>query len=184
MADLLTPATLATWTQNDPAEVAADPFALDLIAKVSSLICMVGGHPEWTLEAGADQAPIDVQMVALQVIKRSYENPGRVIQEGGVGPIGGDRVADAQALFADFTDSERATVAKYNPDGDPTPQDGAGFIFTLPTTRGDETTLPTGPRLYVPDDQQINMTEDQSVYPSWDIPLFNPGDPGGQDSTV
>lgn len=191
MADLLTTASLARWTQNDPDEVAADPFANDLIDKVSQLICFIGGHdgsktdpdteeviPEWTLASGAAQAPIDVQMVALQVIKRSYENPGQVLQEGSVGPLGGDRVADTQALFMDFTDSERATIARYNIDGDPRPAEGAGTVFVLQTTRGDETTLPQTSPLYVQDNLQINIGPEDSAYPTWDIPLFNPGDPG------
>lgn len=187
MADLLTTATLARWTQNDATEVAADPFAADLIDKVSQLICFIGGHdglhtdaagvviPEWTLDPGPAQAPIDVQMVALQVIKRSYENPTQIIQEGNVGPIGGDRFADAQALFLDFTDSERATLAKYNVDGDP---DGeGGQIFTIRTTREDASTLQQTSPLYMSDDAQINI-DTTNAAPSWDIPMFNPGDPG------
>lgn len=191
MADLLTTQTLARWTQEDPVEVAVDEFAIDLIAKVSALICFVGGHDgtkldadgdvieEWTLDPGPSQAPIDVQMVALQVIKRSYENPGQVLQAGSIGPLGGDRVADTQALFMDFTDAERRTLAKYNPDGDPTDTtgDAAGVVFTIATTRGDETTLPQTSRLYVGDDQQINLASSPDPR-EWMIPLFNPGDPG------
>jgi hypothetical protein len=190
MAALLTTDTLAKWTQEDPAEVAADPFAVDLIEKLSQLVCFVGGHdgtktdpvtleiiPEWTLDLGPTQAPIDVQMVMLQVAKRSYQNPDQVLQEGSVGPLGGDRVADIQALFMDFSESERRTIAKYNVDGDPTPQDGAGEIFTLATTRGDETTMPQTSPLYVTDDQQVNLDTSADPRP-WMIPLFNPGDPG------
>lgn len=193
MAALLTPQTLARWTQSDEAEVLADPFAGDLIDKLSALVCFIGGHdgttldatglaiPEWSLvaddPAGAIMAPIDVQMVMLQVAKRSYQNPDEVLQEGGVGPLGGERYADVHALFMDFTESERATIAKYNPDGDPTPQDGSGLIFTITTTRGDETTLPQTSPLYVGDNLQTGLAE--SVDPrEWKIPLFNPGDPG------
>lgn len=190
MADLLTLQTLARWTQSDEAEVVADPFAADLIDKVSQMICFIGGHdgtkydangdlvPEWDLLVGPQQAPIDVQMVALQVIKRSYENPGQVIQEGGIGPLGGDRVSDVQALFLELTDAERRTVAKYNVDGDPTVQDGSGEIFTLQTTRGEEDVL-LAPELrgYVSDNQQINLETSADPRP-WMIPLFNPGDPG------
>lgn len=189
MADLLTTATLAKWTQSDEAEVAADPFAVDLISKVSALICYLGGHdgtvldqngdlvPEWTLEIGSGQAPIDVQMVALQVIKRSYENPGQVIQAGNIGPLGGDRVADTQALFMELSDSERRTVTKYNPYGDPTPGSDSGTIFVLPTTLGDDTILQQTSPLYVGDDQQINLSTSPDPR-EWKIPLFNPGDPG------
>lgn len=189
MADLLTTATLAKWTQRDAAEVAADPFAVDLIAKASQLICFVGGHdglkvdangdpvPEWTLD-GPGQAPFDVLMVALQVIKRSYENPGQVLQEGSIGPIGGDRVADAQALFMDLTEAERRTVSKYNIDGDPTDVDGSeGEIFTLATTRGSDTLMPQTSPLYVGDDQQVGLAESDDPR-EWMIPLFSPGDPG------
>jgi hypothetical protein len=191
MADLLTTATLAKWTQSDAAEVAADPFAADLIEKVSGLICFIGGHdgtkldassgafvPEWSVTPVPPQAmcPIDVQMVALQVIKRSYENPGAVLQEGNVGPLGGDRVTDTQALFLDFTEMERRTIAKYNPDGDPTTGEDSGTIFTIPTTRGDETSLQDA-TLYVGDNQQVNL-EISDDPREWKIPLFNPGDPG------
>lgn len=192
MADLLTTATLARWTQNEPAEVAADEFAVDLIAKVSQLVCFLGGHdgftvdtdgvtvlPEWSLAAnvpdGAVVAPIDIQMVVLQVCKRSYENPEQIIQET-VGPLG-QRVSDTQALFMDFTESERRTITKYNPNGDPTPEDGQGTVFVLPTTRGDETTLPQTSPLYVGDNQQVNL-ETSADPREWMIPLFNPGDPG------
>lgn len=189
MANLLTPETLAKWTQEDPAEVAGDPFAMDVIAKVSQLICFIGGHdgsrvdangdtiPEWTLDLGPTQAPIDVQMIALKVIKRSYENPEQIIQAGSIGPLGGDRVADIQALFLDFTDSERRALAKYNVDGDPTLDEDAGIVFTISTTRGDETTLPQTSPLYMGDNQQINL-ETSADPREWMIPMFNPGDPG------
>lgn len=187
MADLLTTATLAKWTQNEAADVAADPFAVDLIAKVSALACYLGGHdgskedsdgnpiPEWDLEVGPTLAPIDVQMVVLQVCKRSYENPGQVLQES-IGPLS-ERVADTQALFMDFTDAERARLTKYNVDGDPDPSEDSGTIFTVATTRGDETTLPNASVLYVTDDQQPGLAESADPRP-WMIPLFNPGDPG------
>lgn len=190
MADLLTTATLAKWTQEDPAVVAVDEFAIDLIDKVSQLICFIGGHdgtkldalgvaiPEWDLVQGATQAPIDVQMVALQVIKRSYENPGQVIQEGSIGPLGGDRVADTQALFMDFTEAERRTLSKYNIDGDPTDTTGsAGEIFVIQTTRGEESALPQTSPLYMGDNLQVGLAGSADPR-EWMIPLFNPGDPG------
>lgn len=193
MADLLTTATLAKWTQSEYDEVAGDPFAVDLIDKMSQLICWIGGHdgtkldlngdtiPEWDLEGEPAQVPpIDVQMVALQVIKRSYENPGRVIQAGSIGPLGGDRVAEVQALFAELTEDEQATIAHHNVDGNPLgPTDGAGEVFTLRIDRGSDL-LTTTERLYVSDDQQVNIGPDDSAYPTWDIPMFNPGDPGGE----
>lgn len=191
MADLLTTATLAKWTQEDPAEVAADEFAKDVIAKVSALICFIGGHdgtkvdangdviPEWTLELGPTQAPIDVQLIALKVIKRSYQNPEQVLQEGSIGPLGGDRVADTQALFMDFTEDERRAIARYNPDGDPSGLvEDAGTIFTLSIDRSDAI-LADSEILYVGDNQQINL-ETSADPREWKIPMFNPGDPGGR----
>jgi hypothetical protein len=177
MANLLTTQTLARWTQSDEAEVAADVFAVDLIEKLSALVCFLGGHPDWTLASGEDQAPVDVQMVMLQVAKRSYENPQEILQEGSVGPLGGERYADQHALFMDFTDSERATITKYNADGDPTPGEGSGTVFVLPTTRGDETTLPQTSPLSMGDNQQVGLSASADPR-EWMIPLFNPGDPG------
>lgn len=175
MADLLTTRELALWTQKDPTEVGTDPFAAEVIDKVSQLAQFLGGQPDWTLDAGENQAPFDVRMVVLQVCKRSYQNPNQVVQEGGVGPIGGDRVLDVAALMLSLTESETATLTKYNLNGDPTGAEAE--VFVLATTRGDETTAKAAV-LYVNDDQQINMHEGQSAWPSWLFPLFNPGDPG------
>lgn len=173
MADLLTLETLARWTQEDPVEVAADPFAVDLIDKLSQLICYLGGHPDWSLEVGPDRVPIDVEMVMLQVAKRSYENPDQIVQES-VGPLS-ERKAEVAALFMSFTDAERATITKHNPAGDPnTP---VATLYTIVTTRGSETTLPQISPLYVGDNQQINL-ESSADPREWKIPLFNPGDPG------
>ena len=186
MAALITTATLAKWTQNDPDEVAGDPFALDLIEKLSALVCFLGGHdgtktdangdpvPEWGLE-GPEVPPIDVQMVVLQVAKRSYENPEQIIQAGSIGPLGGDRVSDTQALFMDFTESERRTLVRHNPDGDPVPAEGSAEIFTISTTT--DTTLQQTSPLYVGDNMQVNL-ETSADPREWKIPLFNPGDPG------
>jgi len=187
MAALLTTQELALWTRKDPVAVAADPFATEVIDKVSQLAQFLGGHdgtktnaageviPIWTLTTGPDQAPFDVRMVVLQVAKRCYENPAQVTAEGGVGPIGGDTFLDAAALLLALTDSERAVLTKYNLDGDPdAPTDE---LWVLQTTRGDETTA-LSTVLYVSDDQQVGMTPDESAYPSWDIPMFSPGDPG------
>lgn len=187
MADLLTTDTLAKWTQEDPAEVAADAFALDLIEKVSAMACFIGGHdglsydadgvliPEWTLDPGPTMAPVPVQMVVLQVCKRSYENPGQVIQES-VGPLS-ERVADVQALFADFTERETATLARYNADGNPTGAAEGGTVFVMPTTRGTDDILVQTSPLYVGDNLQTGLAESADPR-EWMIPMFNPGDPG------
>lgn len=189
MAALLTPRELALWTSStvgkSEAEVAADPFAIEVIDKVSQMVQFVGGHdgtkldlagaiiPAWTLEPGTAQAPFDVRMVVLQVCKRAYENPKQVIQEGSIGPIGGDRILDVGALLLSLSESERATLSKYNIEGDP--DNGQTTLFTMATTRGTESTLAT--TLYVGDDQQINL-ESSADPREWMIPMFSPGDPG------
>lgn len=177
MADLLTLRELALWTQKDEDEVEADPFAAEVIDKVSQMAQFLGAHPDWSLEPGVHSAPFDVRMVVLQVCKRTYENPRQIVQEGGIGPIGGDRVLDAAALLTSLTETERATLTKYNPDGDPDGSAGGAELFVITTTREDASTLREGV-LYVSDSQQVGMTPDESVWPSWDIPMFSPGDPG------
>ena len=174
MAALLTTRELALWTQRDPDEVEADPFAAEVIDKVSQMATFLAAKPEWTLSAGPDQAPFDARMVVLQVAKRCYGNPNQVVREGNVGPIGGDQVLDAAALLLALTESERATLTKYNADGDPDARDDS--LFVIQTTRGDEIKASTA-TLYVSDDQQIGLDMSPDPRP-WMIPMFSPGDPG------
>lgn len=172
--DLITPRELALWTGNEPDAVEADPFAAEVMSKVSDLVRFVAGHPEW-IYAGDPTlvAPFDVKMLVLKIAKRSYENPGQVVQEGSVGPIGGDRVLDIQAMLFELSETERKILTKYNPDGDV--DGGTATLWVQPTTRGDVETR--GRTLYVGDDQQINL-ESTNAAPEWMIPMYSPGDPG------
>jgi hypothetical protein len=163
MADLLTKNTLALWTQNDPAEVEVDPFAAEVIDKVSQMAQFLGGHPEWVLTPGVNLAPFDVQMVVLQVCKRTYSNPDQEVSSQ-VGPIGA-RVLDVAAMLLDLTDTERATLTKYNPEGDPNTGDGQLHIVSI--GRDAASTLPDS-TLFVPDDSLSD----------WYIPMFSENDPG------
>jgi hypothetical protein len=165
MADLITAAELATWTGNVESEVAVDPLAIEVMEKVSGLARFLGGHEEWELAPVniTDKVPYDVRLVVLMVAKRCYENPAQVVQEGGIGPIGGDRVLDVAALLLSLTESERATLTKYNADGDP---DSNNSVFVLRGTVRPETQIDAV--LYVPDDS----------FSDWYIPMFSPGDPG------
>jgi hypothetical protein len=165
MAHLITFAELARWTGNDVDETTADPFAEEVLSKVSELVRWLGGNPAWEITPvlPADAVPFDARLVALAVAKRCYENPAQVVQEGSVGPIGGDRVLDAAALLFELRETERATLTKYNADGDP---DGGSGIFVIETTPRVGTTAAA--TLYVPD----NSLSD------WYIPMFSPGDPG------
>jgi len=165
MVDLLTKNTLALWTQRDPAEVEVDPFAAEVIDKVSQLAQFLGGNPLWDLAGGANQAPFDVQMVVLQVCKRTYGNPDQEVSSN-VGPIG-SRVLDVAALLMDLTDTERATLTKYNPEGDPNTGDGQLHIVSI--GRDPISTLPDSV-LFVPDDSLSD----------WYIPMFGLNDPGSE----
>jgi hypothetical protein len=112
-------------------------------------------------------------MLALKVIRRTYSNPDQVIQEGNLGPIGGDRVADDAAMLFELTDTERRVLTKYNDDGDP---EEGGQLWIQPI--GQEQDLATvEATLYVGDDGQVNLATSADPR-EWKIPLFSPGDPG------
>ena len=175
MADLITPAELALWTRTDLATVEADPLADEVMSKVSDLARFLGGHPEWTYGEGPEtEAPFDVRMLVLKICKRTYSNLEQVVQEGNVGPIGGDRVLDVAALLTDLTETERKTLTKYNEAGDP--DEIATELWVQPTTRGDLETQ-SAAILYMGDDQQINLATSPDPR-EWMIPMFSPGDPG------
>lgn len=165
MADLITAQELATWTQTPLETIEADPLALEVMDKVSGLARFLGGNDLWEIDPvlPEDKVPYDVRLVVLMVAKRCYENPGQVVQEGSVGPIGGDRVLDVAALLLSLTESERATLVKYNADGDP---DSGGGVFVLLGSTRPETQIDAV--LYVPDDSLSD----------WYIPMFEDGDPG------
>ncbi len=156
--DLITANELAVWTDSNVDEVTIDPFAIEVMDKVSQMAKFLGGQPLWTYVT----APFDVKMVVLRVAKRTYENPLQEVATN-VGPIG-SRVLDAAALLTDLTATERATLTKYNLEGDP---DGGGDGLWVQSTTGGLPIAPTA-TLYVPD----------SSFSDWYVPFFNPGDPG------
>lgn len=185
MTTLLPTATLGLWVtpKMSQAEVEADTFAMDVIQQVSDYFCFLAGHdgtqydtdgvtliPAWTYEPGDDQAPIDVRMLALKVIRRTYTNTDQVLQEGNLGPIGGDRRADDVGMLFDLTENERRVLTKYNEEGDP--EDG-GALWIQPIGSDEASTLVEA-TLYVGDDGQVNLGDELE----WKIPLFSPGDPG------
>lgn len=172
---LLPTATLGLWVspKQTQEQIEADAFAMDVIAKVSGYFCFLGGHPEWTYEPGDEQAPFDVRMLALKVIRRTYVNPDQVVQEGNVGPLGGDRVADDAALSFELTKTERRVLTKYNDEGDP---EEGGALWIQPIGQDEASSL-IDATLYVGDDSQINL-ESSADPREWKVPLFSPGDPG------
>jgi hypothetical protein len=171
MADLVTFTELATWTQNDASEVAADPLAIEVLDKVSGLVRFLGGHDDWEIDGvGEAKVPYDARLVALMVAKRAYENPGQVVQSGSIGPIGGDRVLDVAAMLLDLSETERATLTKYNATGDPD-QPTTGLWVMRTTVQEDASGDAV---LYVGDNMQVNLGDERE----WMIPMFSPGDPG------
>ncbi len=172
---LITTRELALWTTRDPAVVAVDDWALEVIEKFSDYARFLGGHP-WanpvTVE-GETLVPFDVRMAVLVACKRTYGNPDAEVATT-VGPIS-SRILDEAAIVGAFTDKELEMIQDYNPKGAPS---AGGGLYTIPLTSGPEP-LASTERLFVSDDQQINI-DTTNAAPSWDIPLFNPGDPGSE----
>lgn len=176
--NLITDHELAVWSGESDATVTGSQLAQDVMAKMSDYARFLGFYPKTGVDVGwqtIEDAPFDVKLVVLKVSRRAYKNPDEVVQEGGIGPIGGDRLRDEAALSLELTESERATITKYNPAGDPETGDTA-TLWVQPTYGGTETQLQTSP-LYVGDDGQINLQTSADPR-EWKIPLFNPGDPG------
>lgn len=159
--DLITAEELALWTQSETDEVEADPFATEVMEKVSEMARFFGGHADWT----RNNAPFDVKMVVLQVCKRTYSNPDQEVQTS-TGPIS-SRVLQVAALLLALTPTEKATLTKYNPDGDP---DAGGGLWILRPTPEPGTSL-SDVVLFVPDDSLSD----------WYIPMFSTLDPGDPD---
>lgn len=180
--NLITAQELAVWSGTTESVVEADDLAQDVMRRMSDYARFLGFAPlpedEYGWETRAE-TPFNVKLVVLKVCRRSYQNPGEVVQEGNIGPIGGDRLRDEAALGFELTETERATFTKYNPAGDPEVGD-TGSLWVQPIYGGEDTLLQTSP-LYVGDNQQINL-EDSADPREWKIPLFNPGDPGGDEN--
>jgi hypothetical protein len=185
--NLITDKELALWASTTESVITADEFAQDVIAKMSDYARFLGfgtgpGVTPQVLPAAygwqtLEDAPFDVRLLVLKVCRRTYENVREVIQEGNLGPIGGDRVRDAAALAMELTETEREILTKYNPKGDPELEGGTGGgLWVQPTFVGDESLL-VEEILYVGDNLQVNLEESADPR-EWKIPLFNPGDPG------
>lgn len=171
--NLITDHELAVWAGKTDEQVTNDPLAQDVMSRMSEYAYFLAGtaSEDWTYTT----APFDVRLVVLKVCRRAYTNPDEIVQEGGVGPIGGDRVRDEAAQSLELTEEERATITKYNPLGDPQ-DDGLNGLWVQPTYISEpDATLDAV--LYVGDDSQIGLAGSADPR-EWKIPLFNPGDPG------
>jgi len=117
MTPLLTAATLAMLADegDTPENLAYGDYC---IQAASILVAEAAGHPDW-LGVAADgtvmdpvAAPRRAVMIAEQLAKRSYLNPNAVVQEGSIGPIGGDRTIEEFARTFEFTEFEAAYLAE------------------------------------------------------------------------
>lgn len=166
MADeLITQQEFATWTQTPLATVSEDPFALEVMEKVSAYVRFVAKKTveQWPTAAAL---PYDARMVVLWMCKRTYTNPDQE-KSTGVGPIS-STVLDEAALAMNLSESEAAVLMKYAAEAEDA--DPGLWTFSLGGV---------GPVLepaygYVTDDKQVNLGE---TLP-WMFPLYNPDDPG------
>lgn len=149
---LLTNSEMALWCATTEAVIASDPYAQEVREKVSQLIRLKAGHPEWDDAS----APVDVRMVAIVVCKRTYLNPDQEVSSN-VGPLG-SRVLDIAALATELTDAELATITGY----DTATEDATGF-WTLSLGGVGPLLEPT---VYLPDDSGSD----------WWIPFGDPND--------
>lgn len=89
------------------------------INAASILVADFAGHPDWIgldllgVEVGTVvAAPRRAVMIAEQLAKRAYENPNAIVAEGGIGPIGGDRMVEEYARTLEPTEAEMLWLAE------------------------------------------------------------------------
>lgn len=129
MTTIVSVAQLEVATQSVAGSLADDTFAAWVLEEASGLVCDTARHPEW--EDDPSKAPRVARRICLMVAKRTYENPGSVIQEGAVGPLGGDRVLDAQAMGLNLTEAEEEELIDLRGGGN------AGGLWVQPIGDGD-----------------------------------------------
>lgn len=112
---LITETELATICQLPDQVIPAErlPFATMIIDLASDIVRDTASHPEWD----QNTVPFRAKMICLLVAKRSYQNPNNVVVEGALGPIGGDRVLDVQAMGLYLTEAEASDLARLVGDG-------------------------------------------------------------------
>lgn len=104
MTTLVSVAQLEVATQNAPGSLVDDAFAAWVLEEASGLVCDTARHAEW--EDDPSTAPRAARRICLMVAKRTFQNPDAVTVEGAIGPIGGDRVLDFQAMGLMLTEAE------------------------------------------------------------------------------
>lgn len=159
--ELVTTQELALWSQTDQATVDADPFAAEVLSKVSDYVRFVAGQDitTWTY----DTAPFDAKLIALWMARRTYVNPDQE-KTTGTGPIS-STVVDAATLAMNLSDEERKTLEGYRGD-QPT------GLWTM-SMGGDGSTI-LKPTVYVSDDSGSD----------WEIPYLDINDVAVQDGDL
>lgn len=127
---LLTAAEVATWAQLDVADFGA--FETMVIDQAQQLVAQEAKHAEWYDTTPIADVPFRARLIALNLARRTIVNPNQVLQEGSIGPIGGDRVRDAAALAMELSDAERAELHGLRGDGTMT-----SGLWVLPTDQSD-----------------------------------------------
>ena len=130
--DLITLEELATWTRQDIAVVAEDPFAQLVITTASEIVSDAAQQPNWIDQNPVVAVPRTAKRITMFLAGRTYLNPDGEISTS-VGPLG-SRVPDKMAMAAanmSLLDEERLQLeALASP---------PGGLFTIATTNQDVT---------------------------------------------
>ena len=135
-----------------------------VIDAVSQRVLKECGNPTGWDETTTPQI---VRSVVVPVAARTFRNPDSVVAEGGIGPIGGDRVVEDMARALEFTMAELDIL--HNAPG-ALPRDSAGGrLWVLGLEPPDP---PPSPIIYVFDAAGPFMAPDRAGA-NWAIPLVD-----------
>jgi hypothetical protein len=132
MATLISLLELATWARQDPATVAADPFAVLVLQTATEIVCDTASQPNWELQTPPMLVPRKAKRICMFLAGRTYLNPDGTVSEN-VGPLG-ERRPELMAMAAanmQLLPSEEGQLEGLAPDG------GTG-LWVQPTTRGED----------------------------------------------
>lgn len=132
MTTLITMEQFATWARQDPATVAADPFATLVLQTATEIVCDTAEQPNWETQTPPMTVPRKAKRVCMFLAGRTYLNPDGTVAEN-VGPLG-ERRPESMAIAAanmQLLPSEEEILVGLVPDGP------AG-LWVQPTTRKDK----------------------------------------------
>lgn len=137
---IITPPEVATWA-GVPEASFGDRETM-VIEHAQNLVADEAGHPEW-IAGDLGTVPYRARIIALNLARRTIVNPDQIVQEGGIGPIGGDRVRDAAALAMELSQAEKDELHLLRGDGT-----SVAGLWIQPLTSG----TPLDTTAFVPDD--------------------------------